>query len=164
MFSSFLNKRCNKIFLHLFIKIVLYTIYSHSLHVSHGQFHVTLFRDVSRLFLHPNNIYYQEPDFSNSLESYSPTRRQSLNVYHRLINLIFRQFAARTAIVTSLRTYIDIYIRESIQAFISPQLILTFFLLSYHYVYPFGFRFGVRLQALPAINLEYPLITEQAWR
>ena len=96
-----------------------------------------------------NNII-QEAYFSDPLGSYSPTRRQSLNVYHK--ELIPLGSSLHEQPLSRALGPIQIYIRESIQAFISPQLILTFFLLSYHYVYLFRFRFGVRLQALPAIN------------
>ena len=45
-------------------------------------------------------------------------------------------------------------------AFISPYLISTFFLLSYHSIYVFTFCFGVELYPLPAINPKHSLVTK----
>ena len=99
-----------------------------------------------RLYLHP--LYFMGQYFSSTLRLwlYSPSRRQSLEVFHILGFLRLRTFPAKHPLYKPLAPTFPIVTfplyRHGL-AFVSAQVISRFFPLSHHAVYPFGLLFGL---------------------
>ena len=112
-----------------------------------------------RLYLHLPTLAEQYFSSTLRLWFYSPSRRQSLNVFLILLGseqLFFlfirlRTFAAKDPLHQHLgypfflcHAEYESVLSETLRYFFSPYAILTFFLLSHHAVYPFGLLFGCK--------------------